>query len=206
MNRRIAAGACALPAFVLLSLAADYPPAVPAGLPPLVWPAGNPYSPEKADLGRYLYFDPRLSADGTVSCATCHDPGHGFTDGAALSTGIRGQKGTRSAPTIFNRAYSLAQFWDGRAATLEEQAVVPMESPFEMGTTHQAVVATLSGVSGYRTMFAKAFGNEGIDIERVTMAIACFERTVLSGNSPYDRYKRGDGAALTAEQVRGMAV
>jgi cytochrome c peroxidase len=103
MNRRIAAGACALPAFVLVSLAADYPPAVPAGLPPLVWPADNPYSPEKAELGRYLYFDPRLSADGTVSCATCHDPGHGFTDGAALSTGIRGQKGTRSAPTIFNR-------------------------------------------------------------------------------------------------------
>jgi cytochrome c peroxidase len=206
MNCRITAGACALPAFVILSFAADRAPAVPAGLPPLVWPANNPYSAEKVELGRYLYFDRRLSADGTVSCASCHDPRHGFTDGAALSTGIRGQKGTRSAPTILNRAYSLAQFWDGRAATLEEQAVVPMESPFEMANTQQAVVATMSGIGGYRAMFAKAFGNGGIDIERVTMAIACFERTVLSGNSPYDRYKRGDRAALTAEQVRGMAV
>jgi cytochrome c peroxidase len=206
MNCRITAGACALPAFVILSFAADRAPAVPAGLPPLVWPADNPYSPEKVELGRYLYFDRRLSADGTVSCASCHDPRHGFTDGAAVSTGIRGQKGTRSAPTILNRAYSLAQFWDGRAATLEEQAIVPMESPFEMGNTHQAVVATLSGIAGYRAMFARAFGSDGVDIERVTMAIACFERTVLSGNSPYDRYKRGDSTALTAEQVRGMAV
>jgi len=93
-----------------------------------------------------------------------------------------------------------------RAATLEEQAVVPMESPFEMANTQQAVVATLSGIAGYRAMFAEAFGSDGVDIERVTMAIACFERTVLSGNSPYDRYKRGDVTALTAEQVRGMAV
>ena len=145
MDRSITAGACALPAFVILSFAADRAPAVPAGLPPLVWPANNSYSAEKAELGRYLYFDRRLSADGTVSCASCHDPRHGFTDGAAVSTGIRGQKGTRSAPTILNRAYSLAQFWDGRAATLEEQAIVPMESTFEMGTTHQAVVATLVG-------------------------------------------------------------
>jgi cytochrome c peroxidase len=206
MNRGIKAGACALPAFVILSIAADRPPAVPAGLPPLIWPADNPYSAEKAELGRNLYFDRRLSADGTVSCGSCHDPGHGFTDGAALSTGIRGQKGTRSAPTILNRAYSLAQFWDGRAATLEEQAIVPMESPFEMGNTHQSVVATLSGIPGYRAMFAKVFGSDGVDIERVTMAIACFERTVLSGNSPYDRYKRGELAALTAAQVRGMAV
>ena len=206
MNGRIQAGACALPALVILSLAAEHAPPEPTGLPPVNWPEGNPYSAEKAELGRYLYFDPRLSADGTVSCETCHDPRHGFTDGAALSTGIRGQKGTRSAPTILNRAYSLAQFWDGRAATLEEQALVPMESPFEMGSTHQAVVTTLSGIAGYRVMFAKAFGSGGIDIERVTMAIACFERTVLSGNSPFDRYKRGDAAALTAEQVRGMAV
>jgi cytochrome c peroxidase len=206
MNRRITAGACALPAFVILSFAAEHAPAVPAGLPPVNWPAGNPYSAEKAELGRYLYFDPRLSADGTVSCASCHDPRHGFTDAAALSTGIRGQKGARSAPTILNRAYSLAQFWDGRAATLEEQAIIPMESPFEMGNTHQGVVAMLNGIAGYRAMFAKAFGSDGVYIERVTMAIACFERTLLSGNSPYDRYKRGEATALTAEQVRGMAV
>jgi cytochrome c peroxidase len=186
-------------------LAADYPN-VPAGLPPISWPAANPYSVEKAELGRYLYFDKRLSADGTVSCASCHDPGHGFTDGAAVSTGIRGQKGTRSAPTVLNRAYSLAQFWDGRTATLEEQAKFPLESPIEMGNTDAAIVATLRGIAGYRARFAKAFGSEEAGIDRVTMAIACFERTVLSGNSPYDRYKRGDTTAMTAAQVRGMAV
>jgi cytochrome c peroxidase len=213
MNRGIMAGACALPAvsllsFGFLSFAADNSraPDVPAGLPPFVWPASNPYTPEKAELGRYLYFDRRLSADATVSCATCHDPQHGFTDGAQSSTGIRGQKGTRSAPTILNRAYSLAQFWDGRAATLEEQVIVPMESPIEMGNTHQAVVTTLAAIPGYRAMFAKVFGSDAIDIERVSMAIACFERTVLSGNSAYDRYKRGISTALTAEQVRGMSV
>jgi cytochrome c peroxidase len=207
MNRRIMAGAFVLPASFILSFAADTPgPKVPAGLPPLVWPAGNPYSAEKAELGRYLYFDRRLSADATVSCASCHDPQHGFTDGAPLSTGIRGQKGTRSAPTIVNRAYSLAQFWDGRAATLEEQAIAPMESPFEMGNTQPAIVQTLSAIAGYRAMFAQAFGTEGIDMGRVAMAIACFERTLLSGNSPYDQYKRGIQAALTAEQVRGVAV
>jgi cytochrome c peroxidase len=208
MNRKTMAGACALPAFLALSFAADNStaPPVPAGLPPIAWPAGNPYSPEKAELGRYLYFDRRLSADATVSCASCHDPRYGFTDGAPLSTGIRGQKGTRSAPTIVNRAYSLAQFWDGRAATLEEQAIVPMESPIEMGNTREGVVAAVSAIAGYRTMFARAFGGDSVDIGRVTMAIACFERTVLSGDSPYDRYKRGMKSALTAEQVRGMSV
>lgn len=208
MNRGIMAGALALPAFLVLSFAADRSaaPAVPEGLPPLFWPAENPYSAAKAELGRYLYFDRRLSADASVSCASCHDPQHGFTDGAPQSTGIRGQKGTRSAPTILNRAYSLAQFWDGRAATLEAQAKEPMVNPIEMGNTHQAVVATLSAIAGYRAMFARAFGSEVIDIDRVAMAIACFERTVLSGDSPYDRYKRGVPTALSLEQIRGMAI
>ena len=202
------AGALTLPAFVVLSFAADRSaaPPVPDGLPPLTWPADNPYSPEKAELGRYLYFDRRLSADATVSCASCHDPQRGFADGAPQSTGIRGQKGTRSAPTVLNRAYSLAQFWDGRAATLEAQAKDPMVNPIEMGNTHEAIVATLSAIAGYRAMFVRAFGSEAIDIDRVAMAIACFERTVLSGDSPYDRYKRGVQSALSPEQVRGMAV
>jgi cytochrome c peroxidase len=208
MSCKAMAGALALPAFLVLSFAANNSgaPKIPDGLPPLVWPADNPYSPEKAELGRYLYFDRRLSADATVSCASCHDPRYGFTDGAPVSTGIRGQKGTRSAPTIVNRAYSLAQFWDGRAATLEEQAIVPMESLIEMGNTRPAIVATLSAIAGYRAMFAQAFGSEAVDIGRVAMAIACFERTVLSGDSPYDRYKRGVTTALTDEQVRGMSV
>ncbi|MGH9659105.1 MAG: cytochrome-c peroxidase, partial [Bryobacteraceae bacterium] len=162
-------------------------PRLPLGLVPVIWPADNPYSPEKAELGRLLYFDKRLSADGTVSCATCHSPQFAFTDGAAVSTGIRGQKGGRSAPTVINRAYSLAQFWDGRAATLEAQAIGPMANSIEMGNTHDAVVSTLRGVAGYRELFKKAFGSEEFTIDHVARAITTFERTVLSGNAPYDR-------------------
>jgi cytochrome c peroxidase len=207
MNRT-AAAAMALAVSILLGSAAENPPVpkVPEGLPPLIWPSGNPYSAAKAELGRYLYFDRRLSADDTISCASCHDPGHGFTDGAPSSTGIRGQKGQRSAPTILNRAYSLAQFWDGRSATLEDQAKGPLANPIEMGTTDAALVAKLGKIPGYRALFAKAFGGEEITMDRVAMAIACFERTVLSGNAPYDKYKRGMKTALTAPQVRGMSV
>jgi cytochrome c peroxidase len=202
-----------LPAFSFgLIAAADAPrkaPPVktPLGLLPLVWPADNPYSPEKAELGRYLYFDPRLSADGTVSCASCHDPRYAFTDGAPVSTGIRGQKGGRSAPTVINRAYSLAQFWDGRAPTLEAQALGPMVNPIEMGNgDHDAVVSRLGAVAAYREMFRKAFGSDEVTIDRAGKAIATFERTVLSGNSPYDRYKAGQKGAMTAAQIRGMNV
>jgi cytochrome c peroxidase len=208
MRRGTAAGALTLAASLVLAWAAENSgtPQVPAGLPPLVWPTNNPYSAEKVELGRYLYFDRRLSADDTVSCASCHDPGHGFTDGAAVSTGIRGQKGNRSAPTILNRGYSLAQFWDGRAATLEDQAKGPMANPIEMGNTHEAIASKVAKIQGYHAMFARAFGSQEVTIDHMAMAIACFERTVLSGNAPYDKYKRGIKSALTAAQVRGMAV
>jgi cytochrome c peroxidase len=177
---------------------------VPLGLLPIQWPADNPYSKAKVELGRLLYFDKRLSADGTVACADCHHPKFAFADGNPVSTGIKGQRGGRSAPTVFNRAYSLAQFWDGRAASLEEQAKGPMANPIEMGNTHQAVVAKLQSIPGYRTQFKAVFGTDTIDIDHVAKAIATFERTVLSGNSPYDQYKAGKKNALTAEQVAGM--
>jgi cytochrome c peroxidase len=153
-----------------------------------------------------LFFDRRLSADDTVSCATCHNPQFAFTDGAAVSTGAQARKGIRNAPTIINRAYSLAQFWDGRVASLEEQAKGPMADPLEMGNTLQAVVDRLRALQGYRVLFLRAFGNREITIDRVAMAIASFERTVLSGNAPYDRYLRGDQKALTPEQVRGRSL
>jgi cytochrome c peroxidase len=203
--RKIAAGALLVPAALIVGFS-QQTIKPPAGLPPLSFPADNPYSAEKTELGRLLYFDKRLSADGTVSCASCHDPKFAFTDGAATSTGIKGQKGGRSAPTIINRAYTLAQFWDGRAATLEEQAKGPMANPIEMGHTHDAIVTQLKTVSGYRPLFAKAFGSEEINIDRIAMAIACFERTVFSGNAPYDKYKRGIKSAMSPEQVRGMTV
>jgi cytochrome c peroxidase len=202
--RKLAAGAVLLPAALILSFAQDLKP--PMGLPPLSFPADNPYSPARAELGRLLYFDKRLSADESVSCATCHDPKFAFTDGAATSTGIKKQTGNRSSPTIINRAYTLAQFWDGRAATLEEQAKGPMANPIEMGNTHDAIVTKIKAVTGYRPLFAKAFGSEEITIDRIAMAIANFERTVFSGNAPYDKYKRGDKKAMTADQVRGMNV
>ncbi|MEX2263544.1 MAG: cytochrome c peroxidase [Bryobacteraceae bacterium] len=202
---KIAAGAL-VPA-LFLSMAADTkPPKEPLGLIPVIWPTDNPYSPEKAELGRLLYFDPRLSMDGSVSCATCHSPKFAFTDGAAVSTGINGQKGGRSAPTVINRAYSLAQFWDGRAPTLEAQAIGPMANPIEMGNTHEGIVANLRKIKGYRALFAKAFGNDEINIETVAKAITTFERTILSGNAPYDRYKAGNQKAMSPGQINGMKV
>lgn len=196
------------PAIFLVSAAPAADPAleVPLGLLPLQFPKDNAYSADKRELGRLLYYDKRLSADGTVSCATCHDPALAFTDGKAVSDGIGGQKGGRSAPTVFNRAYSLAQFWDGRAKSLEEQAGGPMQNAIEMGNTHKGVVDTLNTIAGYKPLFVKAFGKQDFGIEEVTKAIATYERTVLSGNSPYDRYKAGNKAAMSASQVRGMDV
>ncbi|MCU1273484.1 MAG: Cytochrome-c peroxidase [Bryobacterales bacterium] len=209
---KLMAGALLPAIFLILAFGAEHPPTKsrnprePLGLVPVVWPKDNPYTPEKAELGRVLYFDPRLSADGSVSCATCHSPKFAFTDGAAVSTGIRGQKGNRSAPTVINRAYSLAQFWDGRASTLEEQAKGPMANPLEMGNTHDSIVDNLKKVQGYRVLFAKVFGTEDFTIDQVAKAITTFERTLMSGNSPYDRYQAGQKNAMTVGQVRGMNV
>jgi cytochrome c peroxidase len=179
---------------------------LPLGLVESTWPAENPYSAAKMELGRVLYYDKRLSADDTVACADCHNPEFGFTDGKAVSTGIRGQKGGRSAPTVINRVYSVEQFWDGRAATLEEQAKGPIANPIEMGNTHEAVVARLKSIKGYAPLFKQAFGSEEITIDLVAMAIATFERTIVSGNAPYDRYKAGNKAALSESARRGFDV
>jgi cytochrome c peroxidase len=204
--RRMAAASVVLPAACLAVWAGEKPPKVPQGLPPIQWPKDNPYSAAKAELGRYLYFDKRLSADETISCATCHNPKYGFTDGAPVSTGINGQKGNRSAPTVINRAFARAQFWDGRAATLEDQVKGPIANPIEMGNSHEMAVEVIMQSEGYRALFAKAFGSEEITIDRAAKAIATFERTILSGDAPYDRYKRGDKKAMSSEQVRGMSV
>ena len=165
---------------------------IPLGLVPRLWPRDNPYSKEKVELGRLLYFDTRLSADNTIACASCHQPDLGFSDGRPTSAGIGGQRGGRNAPTVINRAYSLEQFWDGRAPTLEEQAKGPIANEIEMGNTHEKVVATLGAIPEYRRRFGEVFGSEDFTIDHVAKAIATFERTVISGNSPYDRYKAGD--------------
>ena len=170
-------------------------------------PEGNPLSDAKTELGTLLYFDKRLSKDDTVACATCHDPGHGFAEPRKTSRGVGGKVGTRNAPTVINRLFSKEQFWDGRAADLEEQAKGPLINPIEMAMpSHAAVVKKVRRIAGYRPLFQKAFGSPGVTIDRIVQAIASFERTVLSGNSPFDRYEAGDKSAMSDAAVQGMAV
>ena len=176
---------------------------VPLGLPPLPVPDDNPMTAEKVELGKLLYFDTRLSKDGTVSCATCHDPLKGWTDHAATSTGIDGQVGGANSPTVINSAYATTQFWDGRAASLEEQALGPIENPIEMGHKLSDLVPQLNEIAAYKELFQAAFGTDATS-DGIAKAIAAFERTVLSGNSPYDKLKAGDEDALTEAQARGL--
>jgi len=178
--------------------------AIPLGLPPIVWPPDNPYSPARAELGKILFFDGRLSANGVVSCAFCHEPDHAFAGSTATSRGVSGKSGVRHAPTLINRAWGKTQFWDGRVPTLEAQVIVPVTDPDEMGMTADRVVQKLRDIRGYATLFAAAFGDSTINFERVAMAIATFERTIVSGNSAYDRYLAGDKFALTKQQKDGL--
>ena len=172
--------------------------------PPI--PGDNPMSQEKVKLGQILYFDKRLSADNTVSCNTCHDVNKGGVDGLATSKGINGQFGGRNAPTVLNAAYLSAQFWDGRAPTLEEQAKGPLTNPIEMGMKdHDAVVAKIKSIKGYHNLFAKAFkGKNSINIDNYAKAVAAYERTLITPNSPYDLYQKGNKKALSALQVKGL--
>lgn len=177
----------------------------PLGLDPVPVPANNPQTPEKVALGRLLFFDPRLSGDHTVACAGCHDPKLGWSNGLSLGFGIKGQTGRRSVPSALNAAYSDTLFWDGRAKSLEEQALGPITNPREMGGSPAGVVEALKGIPAYVERFGQAFGTPEVTIERVLKALAAYERTLLSGSSPFDRYKYGgDREALTSAQVRGM--
>lgn len=176
---------------------------VPLGLDPLPIPADNPLTPAKVELGKQLYFDPRLSYDGTISCATCHDPAKGWSNGEPFGVGIKGQKGGRNAPTVLNAAYFPLQFWDGRAEQLEGQALGPIQNPIEMGHTLEACVECVNAIPGYKKQFQEVFGTE-VTSDGIAKAIAAFERTVLSGDAPYDRYKAGDEKALSESAKRGM--
>ncbi len=173
-------------------------------------PADNelkgPTGAAKVELGRYLFFEKRLSSDNTVSCATCHDPAKGWSNGAAVATGVGGQKGGRSSPSIINRLFSEIQFWDGRAASLEEQALSPIANPIEMNLKIDDAVARLSNIGGYKPLFAAAYGDDKVSPGRIAKAIASFERTVVSGNSPFDRYEAGDKTAMSESAVRGKAI
>ncbi len=165
-----------------------------------------PVTPEKVRLGRWLFYDARLSDDGTVSCGTCHRPRFGFSEDQSVSTGVRGLKGRRRAPPILNSAFTIypVYFWDGRASTLASQAKGPMENPVEMGMTHERIVLTVRGIASYRRYFREAFGDDRIDVDRVAEAIAAYEATRLSGNSPFDRFDAGDEGALDAAAKAGL--
>jgi cytochrome c peroxidase len=150
----------------------------------------NPLTRAKIELGRQLYFDPRLSlaselASG-ISCAACHKPEHGYAADTQFGVGIRALTGNRNSPTAYNRILSDAQFWDGRAASLEEQAKGPIANPIEMGNTHEACLSCLDAIPGYKLQFAKIFPDEGLTIDTVAKAIASFERAIVTGPSPFD--------------------
>jgi len=168
-------------------------------------PDDNPMSEAKVELGKLLYFDARLSVDATISCASCHDPAKGFTDQQQFSTGFKGQKGGRNAPTVINSAFNYFQFWDGRSPSLEDQAKGPIVNPVEMANTLDAATATIAKIDGYAPYFKAAFGDERVTIDRIAKAIATYERTVLSGNSAWDRYVYGgDKGALSESAKRGL--
>lgn len=151
--------------------------------------ADNLMTRAKIELGRQLYFDKRLSADKSVSCASCHDPDEGFAKHTQFGVGINGQMGGRNSPVSYNRIVSGAQFWDGRAASLEAQAVGPIANPIEMGNTHEKAVETIAGIPGYAVQFRVIFGDEGVTIENIGRAIATFERAIVTGPAPFDYYE-----------------
>ena len=186
--------------------AQDLPPRPPLGLPAVKWPADNPYSAARVELGRYLFFDGRLSANGRASCATCHKLEYAFAGGAPAPVGVTGKALRRHTPTLINRAYGRSQFLDGRAPTLEAQTAGPITAPDEMGTTTEAAAAAIARIPGYGPLFQKAFGDPEVSYDRITKAIASFERTILSGNSAYDRFLNGDKQALTLKARRGLQI
>lgn len=170
-------------------------------------PENNPLSKEKIELGKLLYFDPRLSQDGNLSCAGCHNPYHGFADPWPASRGVGFKLGGRNSPTVINRLFSSDQFWDGRAKDLEEQAHGPLINPVEMAmASHDEVVGNVKKVEAYKPLFRAAYGTDEVTMTRIAQAIASYERTVVSGNSAFDRHQAGDKDALSASQVRGWAL
>jgi cytochrome c peroxidase len=204
----------ALFVFSSASLAVQNAPAggfdlsTPLGLPQHLWrelvPADNPMTADKIALGRKLFFDKRLSIDRTVSCATCHDPAKAFSDGNPVGIGFQDKKGARNSPTVLNSMFNELQFWDGRAPTLEEQAKLPLINPVEMGMeNHPAVVTRVREIPEYQADFSRVFAREGLTIDTVVKAIAAFERTQLSGDSPFDRFISGDHNAISDSAKRG---
>lgn len=170
-------------------------------------PADNPQTDAKVLLGKTLYFDPRFSEHGTLSCNSCHNVMSGGDDNRPNSIGMHDARGERSAPSVWNAAFLSTQFWDGRAATLEEQAKGPVQNPIEMGMANlDAAMARLNKIPGYKPMFEAAYPGEDnpVTADNAAKAVAAFERTLITPDSPYDRYVKGEKTALSDQQIRGM--
>jgi cytochrome c peroxidase len=168
------------------------------------------FSPKEIDLGRYLFFDPVLSADQTTSCASCHDPNKGFSDGLATSHGKDGQRLKRAAPSLYNVGYLKKLFWDGRASTLEEQMLEPLFSEEEMGNTPENLLRTLNEIENYSILFAEAYPqrhrHQPIALHEITKAMAAFQSSLISLNSRYDQYAHGYDEALNKNEIEGLNV
>ena len=175
----------------------------PAALTASAIPPGSPLTPATVALGKKLFFDGRLSDDGTVACVTCHDPARAFTDGRPLSVGILGRVGQRNAPTVLNALYNKTQFWDGRVHTLEQQAALPITNPFEMGSSSIAdAVSRIAGDKDYQAQFMQAFGR-GVNEQDMLRAIATYQRTLASFDSPFDHFIAGNADAISDSAKRG---
>jgi len=168
------------------------------------YPENNPYSKEKKQLGKLLFFDGRLSASGQIACASCHNPELAWTDNVTRSFGDKRQTGKRNAMTIKHVAFAESLFWDGRSPSLEEQAKMPIKDPKEMNTSHQVSVANIAEIEGYKPLFKDAFGDEEVSLDRITKAIATFERSLASGKSKFDRFISGNKDLFTDQEVRGL--
>jgi cytochrome c peroxidase len=179
-------------------------PTPPLGIQSTFEELSEPPTPERVRLGRWLFFDARLSGDQTIACATCHQPENGYSEREPHSTGIRGQVGARKAPSILNQAWTVYPnfFWDGRADSLEAQALGPIENPIEMGISHDKMVEQVSAIKGYATYFARAFGTPEVTKERVVKAIADFERTQISGDSAWDRWRENRDESAVSDTVK----
>lgn len=203
MKMKARAFAVALGAAALFSQTARAADKKLEPLGPVPIPADNPMTPEKIELGRMLYFDPRLAGDSSLSCAKCHDPAKGFSNGLQMSDAYPGTKHWRHVPTVLNAAYLRHQFWDGRADSLEAQAIGPIAAPIEMNQNYTHLVEKLSGIPWYRDQFKKVFKSD-VNMDNLAKAIAAFERTIVSKPGPVDKFLSGDKTALTDYQKKGM--
>ena len=188
---------------VLMAGPANARDALPESAPA---PDNNPTTAAKVELGKMLFFDPRFSATGTVSCFSCHNVMEGGDDHRSVSIGVHGLKGGRNAPSVWNAAFLSSQFWDGRAATLEEQAVGPVTNPIEMGMKDlDGAIERIRRIPGYAPYFAAAFdGEDQVTMDNAAKAIAAYERTLITPDSPYDLYVSGDTNAMSEQAVRGL--